>query len=206
MLDNEFFDEEFISFRQLTPEELLKRQDRQTILTPQEKFQRILSKHDKRSRRLRKYHFTAIPTTELIYVFDGEGNEICQEQNSVAGCRTARQICLAIFLSAENQNGGYSFSGPNYENLSDDELDAAILATYKNLGHRAFLPDELIIRDKEGKIISGEYEAEKKNFCYECETQFEDRVKLSRHLCTEQWMVREFFPVKHRQYFHREVI
>lgn len=194
MQDNEDNFEDFINFRTLTPEEILQSQNRQTVLTPQEKFARILKQYDKRARRLRKYHFVTIETTNLLYVFDGEGIEICQVENSISGARQAREICLNLFLTSDNQNGGYTFSGPNFENLTDEEIEQRIYATHNHLEYRKFSVDEIL-----------EYGEEKKNFCYDCETQFQDRVKLSQHLCTEQWLVREFFPIKQRQYFYKEI-
>lgn len=193
---SENFDDELVFFRQLTPDELLQTQNQTIVLTPQEKFARVLKKYDKQARRSRKFHFVAIATTHELFVFDGEGKEICNVENSVKGCRTAREICLDLFLNNPNQNGGYSFTAPSFENLTEEEFEQTILTTYKHLEFHAFTQAE---------YLNGEYEQEKKNFCYDCETQFADRIKLSQHLCTENWIVKEFFPIKQRQYYYREI-
>lgn len=192
-MSQNFDDDEIIFFRQLTPEELLQTQNQQTILTPAEKFARVQKTQDKRARRLRKYHFTAIESKNELYIFDGEGVEIMIVENSVKACRLARVFCLyELFLKSPNQNGGYSFSGPHYDNLSEEDEEKHILATYKNLDFHRFSNDE---------ILSGEYEEEKKNYCYNCETQFKDKIAINRHICTDAWMIAKFNCVK-RQYFY----
>jgi len=192
------FDDELIFFRPLTPEELLQTTNQQTILTPAEKFARIQKNLDKRARRLRKFHFTAIETTNLLYVFSGEGIEIIQVENSVVGCRLARQVCLELFLSSEpcDRFGGYKFNGPNYENLSDAELEMVMLQTRRSLEFAPFTKEEL---------DSGEYELSKFNliFCGECNFAFQNKAAKEKHLCTDQFMIREFFPI-HTQNFAME--
>lgn len=163
---------EFLSFRTLTPEELLQSQNRQTILTPQEKFARIQKTMDKRTRRLRKYHFVAIETTKLLYVFDGEGIEIGQFDNSVAGCRLARLMCVELFLASNNQNGGYSFSGPNYENLTEEEYEQSIA---------------MIKKHHDSPIIDHSYA--NNYLCRDCDSFYYGKEAFRSHLCTDNWVM-----------------
>lgn len=172
---------EFVSFTQLTPEDILKLQNRTVILTPREKFERIYKLQDKRLRRLRKYHFVAVETTNNLYVFDGEGVEICVVENSVKGYSHARLICLEMFLNSPNQNGGYTFTGPNYENLTDEELEQAQIMTMRNLEYKKFTQDEM-----------EEYFIEPKFFCFDCLTKFNSNYEMTNHVCTEQFVILQF--------------
>lgn len=141
------------------------------LISPQEKFNRLSRRLKNKGNKfkLRKYHFNAISSVKVITVFDGEGIEVFQGENSINGCRVARQYCLAIFLSAENQNGGFNWTmdfNPEFQTL--EELREAELATRRNLDYKPFI------------------------VCLECKFQFETNVELGRHICTEQFMILEF--------------
>lgn len=145
-------------------------------LTPQEKFNRISAKFKKGKIKLRKYHFNAIESGKVLTVFDGEGIEVFQGENSVKGCRVARQCCLAIFLSAINQNGGFTFTtNANFEFQTLDELRLNHAMMQKHLDHKN-LP-----------------------VCINCKFQFSDETDKNMHLCTENWMIFEFRQMR-RQY------
>jgi hypothetical protein len=191
--ENDFSD--FLSFRVLTPEEILQSANQQAVLTPLEKFDRIQSKMDKKSRRLRKYHFVAIASTKNLFVFNGNRVQVLIEENSVIGCRRARNYCLELFLNSpkSDQHGGYNFTSPNFENLTDAEYEKVQFSVRKNLDYRIFTPEEI----KE-LIASGDNPLAR-NFCYECRTEFDYRWNLKSHVCTDNWLIVNFQSISGKQ-------
>lgn len=147
-------------------------------LSPQEKFNRIVRKSAKGKIKIRKYHFNAIEAGKTLIVFDGEGTEVFQGENSVNGCRIARQACLAMFLSAKNQNGGFSFTNPNFEFQTLEEIRNAQRMVRNLAEHNPFI------------------------LCADCKFQFETQIEMNLHKCTEQWVCFEFPKPQRRIYAH----
>lgn len=138
-------------------------------LSPQQKFNRLANRINKGKVKLRKYHFNAIEVEKTLIVFDGEGIEVFQGENSVKGCQIARQCCLAIFLSAKNQNGGFSFtSNVNFEFQTLEEIRKAQTMVKNQLEYHPFI------------------------LCADCKFQFETQLELSLHKCTDKWVCFEF--------------
>jgi len=138
-------------------------------LSPQQKFSRLAKKLDKGKIKLKKYHFNAIEAGNTIIVFDGEGIEVFQGENSVKGCQVARQHCLALYFSSNKQSGGFSFTtNVNYEFQTLAEIRRNQEIVKKQLEYNPFV------------------------ICADCKFQFEDEIERSLHKCTDQWIVFEF--------------
>jgi len=146
-------------------------------LSPQQKFSRLSKKLDKGKIKLKKYNFNAIESGKVIIVFDGEGIEVFQGENSVKGCQIARQFCLNLFFSAKNQSGGFTFTpNVNYEYQTLEEIRKAQDQVKKLLEYNPFV------------------------ICAECKFQFENEKERDLHKCTDQWIIFEFPKPRKRVY------
>jgi len=146
-------------------------------LSPQQKFSRLAKKLDKSKIKLKKFHFNAIEAGKTIIVFDGEGNEVFQGENSVKGCQIARQHCLALYFSSKNQSGGFTFTtNVNYEFQTLEEMRKAQDQVKKQLEYNPF------------------------TVCNDCKFQFENQDEMKLHICTDQWIVFEFPKPRKRVY------
>ena len=149
-----------------------------TKLSPQQKFDRLARRLSRNSKsKLRKYHFNAIEAGSTLIVFDGEGIEVYQGENSVKGCKVARQLCLAMYFSASNQNGGFAFTtNVNFEFQSLAEIRANQEQVKKQLEYNPFV------------------------ICKDCKFQFENEIERYLHVCTDNWIVFEFPEPQRRIY------
>lgn len=164
---------------QLNFAKIIPKPKRSTIkVSPQEKFNRILRKASKGKVKIRKYHFNAIEAGKTLIVFDGEGNEVYQGENSVNGCRVARLHCQALYFASENQNGGFNFTNPNFEHQTLEEIRIAQKMVRNLAEYNPFI------------------------LCKDCRFQFETQIELSLHKCTEQWICFEFSKPQKRIYTH----
>src|ERR1051325_7911485 len=146
-------------------------------LSPQQRFNRLANRINKGKVKLRKFHFNAIEAGKTIIVFDGEGIEVFQGENSVKGCQIARQDCLALYFSSKNQSGGFTFTtNVNYEFQTLEEIRKAQDQVKKQLEYNPF------------------------TVCNDCKFQFENEEEKNLHVCTEQWIVFEFPKPRKRVY------
>lgn len=136
-------------------------------LTPRQKFERLVSKLDKKS-KLRQFHFNLIPHGSKVVLFDGIGNELGFYSFSIEGIREARVYALTLFQEAKNQNGGYSVTAPAMDFLTYEEVELAKKQTSKLLAYNPFV------------------------HCSYCKFQFELDSELKNHRCGKDWAILEF--------------
>lgn len=110
--------------------EIVKRE--RVLISPQEKFNRLSRriKNKSKENQLRKFHFNVIEAGKTIVVFDGEGIEVLQAENSRNGYALARIHCRQLFLSAllEDRNGGFIFNQPDITNREDIPVSISLKA------------------------------------------------------------------------------
>ncbi len=144
------------------------------LISPQERFNRLSKRQINRGKnyKLRRFHFNAIENGNIIVLFDGLGNNLGDFDNSVIGCRLARQFALKLFHASDNQNGGFLFTNPNFEYQTPEELEMVGLLARKNVEYHPFA------------------------ICKDCKFQFQDNIEMSLHKCTENWMIFEFTRIR----------
>jgi hypothetical protein len=164
-----------LSFAKYIP----KPQRQRLSVSPQEKFNRLAKrlKNKGKNHQLRKFHFNAIESSKTIIVFNGEGNETIQAENSRNGYIQARLHCLNLYFASDNQNGGFSFTtNANLEFQTLDELRKNQQLVRNNLDHHAFVN------------------------CSSCKFQFEDQDEMNLHKCNDDkekgWTVFEFVKIR----------
>lgn len=138
------------------------------VLTSQQRFDRLIKRLSRSRTKLRKFHFNLLQGLNgKVCLFDGDGIEVDQFTNSIEGIRIARQTALRLFLSNENQQGGFNFtSAINPEFMSFEEIEKARLQTRKLLDYQPF------------------------HLCSNCKFQFETE-EFGSHRCIvgENWAV-----------------